>query len=414
MNKKEKSSLMFSGEQKLLSFLGSHLYLIALVVITVLAIVARGLLMDYQSGDAYFFLLPWYDTIKTEGFSALSHQVGDYNMLYQFLVFIFTLLPIKALHAYKMFTIVFDFALAALAARIVYQSSDKHQQLKSVIAYAAVLLSPLVLFNGALWAQCDSVYTFFCVFALYMMYKDRYLSSMILFGVAMAFKLQAIFILPLLLFCYFVKKKFSVLYFLIVPAVMIFFSLPGLLQGRKLTQVFTIYFNQTSTYQSMSMNYPSFWTIFQDKAMDEADKFAIFSKIAIILTVAILMVYLLIWYKKKVKLTYGNLFSMALLIVYTCVLFLPSMHERYGFLYEILGLLIALKYYRTIPILALTYTVSIMAYSLYLFTNTTNIAHISILNLVAYVAYAVYLNRQILKDADGDTAETYSVAVKKR
>ena len=412
MKSKEKSPLMFKGEQKLLDFLGGHLYLLALIVITVIAIAVRVILLDYQSGDAYYFLLPWYETIKTEGFKALSHQVGDYNMLYQFLVAIFTLLPLKALHAYKLFTIIFDFLLAALAARIVYKNADDHHQLKAVIAYGCVLLSPLVIFNGALWAQCDAVYTFFCILSLYMMYKDRYLGSMILFGVAMAFKLQAIFILPILLFCYFRKKKFSILYFLICPAVMIFCSLPGLLQGRKITEVFTIYFSQTSTYKSMSMNYPSFWTLFQDKALDTEERFGMFSKIAVILTVALLIFYLLIWYKKKITLNYGNFFSISLLVVYTCVLFLPSMHERYGFLYEILALFVALKYYRTIPILLLTYSVSIMAYGLYLFTTPTNIIYISLMNLAAYAAYAIYLNRQILKNNDTDTTEIYRASAK--
>lgn len=393
---------IFNSEQKVLSFLGNHLCIIALVVITVMAIAARFVLRNFQSGDAYYFLLPWYETIKQQGFSALSHQVGDYNMLYQFLVAIFTILPMKALYAYKLFSLIFDFLLAVAAAHIVYKNTEDHRQLKAVVMYACVLFSPLVLFNAALWAQCDVVFTFFCVLSLYMMYKDSYIASMILFGVAMAFKLQAIFLLPLLLFCYLRKKKFTFLYFLIVPAVMIFLSLPGLLHGRKITEVFTNYFSQTSTYKSMSMNYPSFWTMFQDKALDSEDRFAMFSTLAVLLTIAILIVYLLIWYKKKVALSYENLFSMGVIVVYTCVLFLPSMHERYGFLYEILALFVAFRYYRTIPILLLTYSVSITAYGLYLFPNTTNIAVLSFLNMAAYVAYSVYLNRQMLKEADGD------------
>ena len=404
---KNRTPLAFSGEQKFLGFLGDHLYLIALAVITVMAIVIRSFLMEYQSGDAVYFLLPWYDTIKQQGFSALAHQVGDYNMLYQFLVAVFTCLPIKALHAYKLFSVIFDFSLAVLGARIIYKNASSHQQLKSVVMYACILLSPLVVFNSALWAQCDVVYTFFCVFSLYEMYKDKYLASMLLYGVAMAFKLQAIFILPFLLFCYFVKKKFSFLYFLTIPAVMIVLSFPGLVQGRKITEVFTIYFSQTSTYQSMSMNYPSFWTVFQDKTLNAADKFAVFSKVAVVLTVGILLVYLLIWYKKKVKLNFDNFFSMAFLVVYTCVMFLPSMHERYGFLYEILALILAFRYYKTIPMLLTMYSVSMMAYGLYLFTSGTSLILLSLLNLAVYAAYAFYLNRQLLKDAVSDTAEAF-------
>ncbi len=399
-NKTKKSPLVFRGEQRFLSFLERHIYIIALAAITILAVVVRSVLIDYVSGDAYYFLLPWYETMKPQGFAALSQQVGDYNMLYQFFVALFTYLPIDPLHAYKLFSIIFDFCLAILAAWIIYKNASSHPQLKAVVMYACVLLSPLVVLNSACWAQCDVIYTFFCVFSLYMMCKDKYLASMILFGVAMAFKLQAIFILPVLLFCWFYKKKFSFLYFLTVPAVMILLSLPGLLHGRKISEVFTIYFNQTSTYQAMSMNYPSFWTLFQNGSLNEASKYGMFSKVAVILTLGIVMVYLLIWLKKRVVLNWENLFSMAFLVVYTCVLFLPSMHDRYGYLYEILALFLAFRYYKTIPMLLLTYSVSVIAYGLYLFTFGANLALISFLNLVAYALYAIYLNKQMLKQTE--------------
>ena len=396
-----RSPLAFPAEQRVLSFLERHLYLIAFAVITILALVIRRFLIGYVSGDAYHYLLPWYEEIKDAGgFAGLAKPVGNYNMFYQFWIALFTYLPIRPLFAYKLFSILFDFLLAALGARIIYKNASSRPRLKAVVMYAAILLSPLVFLNSSYWAQCDGIYAFFCVFSLYEMVKDKYAASMLLFGAAMAFKLQAIFILPVLLFCWFYKKKFSCLYFLLVPAVMVILSLPGLVQGRKLTEVFSVYFVQIKTYKQMSLNYPSFWTLFQESSLNAPGKYAMFSRVAIVLTVGILLVYLIIWLKKRVRLNFANLFSMAFLVVYTCVLFLPAMHERYGYLYEILGLFVAFLYYKTIPMLALTYSVSIISYGLWLFLFDVNMGYLSLLNLAAYAAYAFYLNKQLLSDTE--------------
>jgi hypothetical protein len=86
----------------------------------------------------------------------------------------------------------------------------------------------------------------------------------------------------------------------------------------------------------------------------------------------VLLVLIIAWLKKKVAFTLENVLIMAFLISYTCVLFLPSMHERYGFIYEILGLMLAFWFVKTIPLLVLMYFSSIATYSNYLFRLSTN------------------------------------------
>lgn len=403
-NKKQKNTaFIFSAEQKALAFLSKHLLLIAVIAISALGLLIRYALRDFVSMDAYYFLLPWYDTMKDAGLAGLGQPVGNYNILYQFFIALFTYLPMQALHAYKFFSIIFDLLLAFLGMRIVLKNASSHAELKAVITYAAVLLSPLVFFNSACWAQCDVIYTYFCVFALYALYKEKYLPAFILYGVAVTFKLQAIFLLPFLLFYYFYKRKFTILYFLTIPAVMVILSLPGLVMGRGFAEIFTIYTDQTSTYQQMSMNYPSFWTFFQNTKMDES--YAVFKWVAMLLTVGILLLFIVLWIKKKVTFTFINVISMAFIMAYTCVLFLPSMHERYGFLYEILAIFIAVWYYRTVPLLLLMYSTAFFSYGHYLFSFDINQAQISFLNVAVYVAYVLYLNRKILADAGSDTSE---------
>lgn len=387
-----------SFENKFLGFIEKHIMVIAVFLISAAAIAIRALLFDHLSIDAYNFLIPWYDTLAEKGFAGLSEPVGNYNILYQTIIALFTYLPIKALHTYKLFSCVFDFLTAGLVAYVIYKSFSKHPGLKALIAYAAVLLSPLVFLNSACWAQCDVIYTFFCIFSVYHIYQEKYVSSLILFGVALTFKLQAIFILPFLLFVYLYKKRFSILYFLIIPAVMVVLSLPGLFMGRGFKEIFTIYLKQTSEYKSMAMNYPSFWLLFKTEGLDSFYKE--FSTVAILLTFAVLLVLIIAWLKKKPQLSIENVLIMAFLISYTCVLFLPSMHERYGFIYEILGLMLAFWFVKTIPLLVLMYFTSIATYSNYLFQLSTNSTVLCVINTLVYVAYVFYLSKQLFKEKE--------------
>ena len=392
-----------SFESKFLGFIEKHVMVIAIIAISAVAIAVRALLFDHLSIDAYNFLIPWYDTLAKKGFAGLSQPVGNYNILYQTIIVLFTYLPIKALHTYKLFSCVFDFLTAGLVAYIVYKSFPNRPRLKALIAYAAVLLSPLVFLNSACWAQCDVIYAFFCIFSVYHIYREKYVSSLILFGVALTFKLQAIFILPFLLFVYLYKKRFSILYFLIIPAVMVVLSLPGLLMGRGFTEIFTIYLKQTSEYKSMAMNYPSFWLLFKTEGLDSF--YQLFRTVAVLITFTVLLILMIVWLKKKVDFTLQNVLIMAFLISYTCVLFLPSMHERYGFIYEILGLMLAFWFVKTIPLLVLMYLTSIATYSNYLFQLTTNSTVLCVVNTLVYIAYVIYLNRQLFKEKS-DTVPT--------
>ena len=384
---------MSSIESRILGFIEKHIMLIAIIAISATAIVVRALLFDHISADAYYFLIPWYDTLAEKGLEGLSEPVGNYNILYQTFIALFTYLPFKAVHAYKLFSCAFDFLTAGLVAYIVYKSFPTRPKLKALIAYTAVLLSPVVFLNSAYWAQCDAIYTFFCIFSVYHIYQEKYVSSLILFGIALTFKLQAIFILPFLLFVYFYKKRFSILYFLLIPAVMVVLSLPGLVMGRNFTEIFTIYADQTSKYQSMAMNYPSFWLLFKTENLDSF--YNEFHTVAVLFTFAVLLTLMIVWLKKKVDFTLENVLIMAFLISYTCVLFLPSMHERYGFVYEILGLMLAVRFVKTVPLLVLLNLTSFATYSKYLFSLNVNNTVLCVLNTLVYVAYVIYLSKQL-------------------
>lgn len=390
---------MFKIEKRLLEWVEKHILLFCVIGVTLISMMIRYSYREIISNDAYWCLLPWYDVIKENGgIYALGSQVGDYNMLYQFIIAVFTYLPIEPLSAYKLLSCIFDYLLAAAMGYFVWFFSEKDRVLKGAMAYMLVLISPIVILNSSYWGQCDAIYTFFCVASLLAFCRDKYKLTFILYGVAFAFKLQAVFLLPFYLFAYFVKKKFSILHFGLIPVMMVILSIPGLLMGRSITEVFTIYLNQTDSYKSITMNYPTFWNLLQSANMDAF--YINMKKPAIALTVVIIALLMVTWIVKKVPLTTRNMIYMAFLLAYTCVLFLPSMHERYGYLYEILAILVAFLQLRTLPCLIGMYLASFAIYGKYLFMFDINLPALSIVNVLAYLGYIVILMHDMLQSSE--------------
>lgn len=305
-----------------------------------------------------------------------------------------TRLPIKPLYAYKLFSCIFDYLLGFAVAAFVHEITDEHRKTKAIIAYSLTVMSPLVFFNSAAWGQCESIYVFFAVMALLMMIKEKYLPAFILYGVSFAFKFQAIFFMPFFLFYYLYKRKFSILYFLCIPASMIVLSLPALFQGRSILEIFTIYTNNVDWFKSLSLNYPSFWLILNDNTTENL--YISLKNTTIIFTVIVLGLFMTFWIYKKVQLTAINTLYMAFILTFTTVIFLPAMHERYGYLYEILGIIIIFANKKTIPLYIALFITSLVTYGKYLFGGTYNTFALSIALFAIYVIYMIVINKKLI------------------
>jgi hypothetical protein len=213
---------------------------------------------------------------------------------------------------------------------------------------------------------------------------------------AVVFKLQAVFFLPFLLLMYFIKKKFSCLYFLWIPVMMLLSGIPGTLAGRSPWTVFSIYLTQTDFYKSISLNYPSFWDIFQNAFLEQF--YLDMKKPAIAFTVVVLAVLMLSWIVKKVPLSDKNMAYMAFLLSYTCVLFLPAMHERYGFLYEVLAILLLFYNKKTLPLMVGLYIISFSTYGVFLFGRSVNMTVLAIANTIVYIGYMAIIMSETVGD----------------
>ena len=378
---------MFKAEKKLLEFIEKHISVIGLAGFFIIGALMRLATRNFVSEDAYNYLLGWYDDIKNAGgFKALSEQVGNYNVLYQTLIALFTYLPIPALFAYKGLSIVFDLLLALLVGYIVYKEtvSEKAFDL-GAIAFCIVWMSPVVLFNSSLWAQCDSIYAFFTVLSIYLLYKEKNIAAFVFYGIALAFKLQAVFALPFFLLIYFYKKSFSILNFLIAPAVLWISSIPAIIAGRGVFTAFTLYLNQTNEYGCVIMNYPSF---VMTMAYDYMQKFyETATPIAFVIAVFALAFLMVSIIKLKPELTFENYILIALTLIFTAVFFLPAMHDRYGYVYEILAIVYMFKNKKAIIPAILLILISTSTYSNFLFHVGIDLRWITAFNFVAYGVY---------------------------
>lgn len=382
-------------ERRLFDFVSKHLTVIAFIIITVLGVVIRIIPRDFVSGDARGFLLPWYEKILENG---VSCQVGDYNFTYQLAILLLTKLPLKPLYAYKLLSCIFDFLLAGISSLLVYDFSRKTHL--SLYAYCAVLLSPLVVMNSSVWAQCDSIYVFFAMVAAYMMMKDRPLWAMVFFGLSLAFKLQVVFLFPALCILYVVKRNFSALHFLCIPAAMVAISLPMLLVGRNLSELYGNYLAQAGRYPRMYMNYPSFYCVFR------VNDYNMFSTVAILFTIVALGLLAFWIVYNKIAFTRKSTVILFFLSAFTCVLFFPAMHERYGYSYEILACILAFMLPGTTPLCIGLQLLSIRTYSAYLFGASINLDILAFVNLFIYFAYLYILLKEMRLESDKAKKQT--------
>lgn len=119
--------LMKNRERKILEWIENNLTTIFMVGCIVLGIIIRISVRNFASGDFYAFLKPWYIEIAKNG---LYKQVGDYNFLYQFAIWLmskFTFMP--SLFSFKILSILFDVLLALTVYLIVKKQVGGGRQL---------------------------------------------------------------------------------------------------------------------------------------------------------------------------------------------------------------------------------------------------------------------------------------------
>lgn len=374
-----------SFENKIQNYISDNKEKITLGLIVILSLVWRYAGRNFLSEDMEGWLLPWYQEIKESGgVLSLSRQVGNYGLLYQTLIALMTYVDIEPIYLYKMLSVVFDFFLAYIVYAISKEQSSRSADkiLSPAILGGVILIIPTIVINSAFWGQCDSMYSFFCLLTLYCLYKERYVWAFAALGLAFACKLQTVFILPFVFFYYFKSKGFSLLYGFVSIAVMWLTGIGAFVQGRSLLAPMEIYMGQTNEYKMMYLNFPSFWVISGgDYSMQIT---------AIIFTCVICGMGGYIYLSRKSYDSKDMYYEMATWFVWTMLIFLPSMHERYAYLLDVLLMLLSYKDRSNFVFAITAVCISLFSYSIFLFKHCVeeDMLWVSVTYLIAYLCYS--------------------------
>lgn len=386
---------MTKFEHKIFDFIQKYILLIFLSVVTITGVIIRLCGIDFQSDDYQSFLYSWWVQIKNSGADGLATQIGNYNIPYQIIIYILTLLPFGPLYSYKLISIFFDFVLACSAALVVRSFDNNKSILKSFITYALVFCSMTVVLNSSFWAQCDSIYTSFILLAIYFLKKENHIVSFVLLGISFAFKLQFIFIIPIFLYYYISTRKISIFHFLIIPAVNFIMCLPSVILGRPVSDIFTIYAEQTDYGKLIQMNCPNIYAFMCNGS--NTDNYYLLKPLSVMLTITILGMGLVLIIYKKVDLTNSvNFLIASIWTVFTCIMFLSSMHERYSYLLDILLIIYTVITTKRVWLTVACNLISLRGYCYYLF-DFYEVAGIKI-TAVIYVALYAYASYVFITD----------------
>jgi Gpi18-like mannosyltransferase len=198
-------------------------------------------------------------------------------------------------------------------------------------AFLLVLFTPTVIYNSSLWGQCDGIYTTFAIACLYYLLVGRKNLALICFGLAVSLKLQAMFILPVLLVAWW-QKTVSWKQFLWIPVVYVVTIIPAWLAGRPFVDLLLIYFGQSQKFKELTKNAPNIYQWIPNHFYD------VVVPIGFSLTVFSILILVYSVLQSSIKIDKTRLIHLALASTLLMPYLLPKMHERYFYPADILSI----------------------------------------------------------------------------
>lgn len=283
----------------------------------------------------------------------------------------------------KIVTGVFDFLLAVLVGEYVYRQTG--HKIKAYLAYAILLMLPVICAGSGMWGMGDSIYVFFAVLSLFLLEEGKGNASLFVYGISLFLNRYAFFLLPIFAIA-FMQKKNKIWGFLF-PFFGAWFrngfvSAEGEL-GFPIFEADRL-FMRTRGETLLSYHWPNVFQIIGP------DKFVIeYGMVSRCMAVALMLVIVVSYLaagesaskrnadgakrtnEKSSALCWGAALGRDNLIAvsaFLCMLFpyiMPQMDERCGLLADVLLLVLVMKYTDLYYLAILQGTISFMAYSFY-------------------------------------------------
>ncbi len=329
-------------------------------VLVVSAMLVRGACMEHRTLDYENFLAVWVEFFRENGgWRALSRSIGNYNVPYLYFLALFSYSGVPDLYLIKLLSIFFDVALAWAVLRLVRVCAGG--ALAQAAGFFVTLFLPTVVLNGAYWGQCDSIYGAFALWGVCLALERRPVLSVASVALSFAFKLQAVFVMPVyLVFVFTGRIKWK--HLLVFPLTYFIVVLPAVLAGRPLMDTLLLYFRQAgSVGDALNYNSSSVFALVRG----DVDR-QIFSLLGIAGAAAfLLLVYAWMFFRRR-DVTDRTLLCCSLLICLGVPFLLPHMHERYFFIADVLSLALAALAPQMALIPALVSFGSLLGYYAYL------------------------------------------------
>ena len=351
----------------LLKFVKKHYIILAMALVTVVAVVARYMFVMYPTNDlAGFIINGWMGQIDELGFDKFYLVYSDYPPIFLFFLAFLCMLPEGELttqysggYGYTFYAnrmvylktlfLIFTIALAFGVFLLVKELTKSDN--KALVGYIATLVLPTIFVNSSVWGNADVIYAVFLIFSFYFALKDSSSLSFVFFGLSFANKLQAIFILPFLIYLV-VSRKLKLWPIVFAPLVYFITFIPAFIYGATVSEAFKYFEMQLSGQPGLTYNAGTIWKFLELNDSEIVVKNAMwFAILAIGALLAVLFLRNVDLKKKE------NVFKVGFMLTMATIFFLPRMHERYYFIIEVLIVVYALidkKWIYLVPLMQLS------------------------------------------------------------
>ncbi len=335
-------------------------FILVFMVILFAGMLVRMAFVHIETSDYQRFLSHWLSEFRILGLDAFKDNSSDYNASYLYFIYIFSRLKVPELALLKALSVSFDMVLTLAGVGVI--SILKNNNVAKLLTVILLWLGPTVILNGSLWGQCDSIYGAFCMLALLYILRGRPVLSVVMAALAFSFKIQAIFFLPVYV-VFLIAKKVKIQHALVFPLTYVLTCAPAVMLGMSVSSIVGVYYNQAKQYSGyLNLNAASMFALIPTDANAPA-----------LSTAGIAFAFVFILYLLYVAYYYRNQLSSRALVLFSYCMclgipwLLPSMHERYFFLADIMAVIVIMLYPKKWFLLVLTLIGSYAGYHAYLF-----------------------------------------------
>lgn len=366
------------------------------ILINLVGIALRVVFRHFESNDYIHCFVPWISHFTDgSGFRGIAGDYYNYPPLYMYMMYLVSLVPTAPLYPLKFVSCVWDVALSFFSAGTIWEMTKDKK--KALFAYGLILCLPTVVSNSAMFTQCDVMYVALIVGSIYMYVKDKPRASMLFYAFGFSLKMQVFFVLPVYVYLW-VKRKYKIQQFLYLPVVYVLLCIPAVLGGKSFKELLLLYVGQAQQEPwMMSWFWPNIYQLFGPHHF-----YPFFSKAGMFGAIAVVMV-LLYYMAKRLNATSPKL-VLKMMLCYSLVVpfFLPYMHERYGYLADVLACLVFLIWPKKLYLAVAEIIISYAAYVSHLHEETVVPSAAYCIPMLIMVLISCY---QIFADEESESVE---------